>query len=115
MTKLTKKVEIVKIIKLKNRTRWIKPLLAFGILTSSMFAQALSSSDYPLQWNTGKYKGLYFLEKEHDFFERTGKVCPDYRYAVILRHGTQNTLNNSPTQAIDSLVDHSENEVCYSQ
>lgn len=94
---------------IKKRTQWIRPLLVFGILISTLFAQALSSSNNSLQWNTDKYRGLYFLEKDTDLLNNTTRDCPDYRYAVVLLHGTQNTLTNSPTQAIDGLVDHSKN------
>jgi hypothetical protein len=100
---------MLKTIIIKKRAQWTRPLLVFGILISSLFAQALSSSDNPLQWNTDKYRGLYFLEKDTDFLNNTTRNCPEYRYAVVLLHGTQNTLTKSPTQAIDGLVDHSEN------
>lgn len=100
---------MLKTIIIKKRAQWIRPLLVFGILISSLYAQALSSSNNALQWNTDKYRGLYFLDKDTNFLNNATRDCPDYRYAVILLHGTQNTLTSSPTQAIDGLVDHSEN------
>ncbi|MCF6204489.1 MAG: hypothetical protein L3J59_12625 [Methylococcaceae bacterium] len=94
---------------INKRQKWIRPILVFGLIISSLFVQALSSPDNTLQWNKDKYRGLYFLEKETGFLNKTTRDCPEYRYAVVFLHGTQNTLTNSPTQAIDGLVDHSKN------